>query len=399
MMDLIHAQAGGPLWTAWFAERGPVVALSALAGGYVFGVRRLWNAAGTGRGITRRQAWCCASAVALLLVALLSPLDALADDLFAAHMIQHMLLAVIVPPLLVVASPELGLFWGLPLAARRWAARASHRLPRMRAFWRGLTLPVIACSLHAVAIWLWHAPRLYDLALRNGGAHLLEHLSFVGTGVLLWWRIAHPTAGRRNAYGVGILMLFVTAMQTGVLGALFTLSNRVLYPAQAAGAAAWGLTPLDDQRLAGLVMWVVGGLLYVVAMSVLFVVWLSASARRRTIRALVAVSAVASAGCRRAQAIPVPGGDAQRGKAAIAAMGCGACHVIGGISLAHGEVGPPLDGVARRAIIGGALPNTPENMMRWIEDPPAIAPNTAMPNLGVTPQSARDIVAYLYTLK
>ncbi|MGH7618742.1 MAG: c-type cytochrome, partial [Gemmatimonadaceae bacterium] len=65
----------------------------------------------------------------------------------------------------------------------------------------------------------------------------------------------------------------------------------------------------------------------------------------------------------------------------------------------RGEVGPPLDGVARRAIIGGVLPNTPDNMMRWIEDPPAVAPNTAMPNLGVAPQSARDIVAYLYTLK
>ena len=398
MTALIHAHAGAPLWTVWLADRGPAVALATVAVGYGTGVRRLWSSAGTGRGITRRQTWCFASAVVLLVVALLSPLDALADDLFAAHMIQHMLLAVVVPPLLVVAAPELGVFWGLPFAVRRGVARSSRRL-RLRALWRGLTIPTVACTLHAVAIWLWHAPRLYDLALRNGGAHALEHLSFVGTGVLLWWRIVHPTTGRRHAYGVGMLTLFVTAMQTGVLGALLTFSNRVLYPAQAAGAGAWGLTPLDDQRLAGLVMWVVGGLLYVVAMSVLFVFWLSPSTRGRTTRALVAASAVAGAGCQRAEAVAIPGGDPQRGKAAIAAMGCGACHVIGGMALAHGEVGPPLNGVARRAIIGGALPNTPENMMLWIQDPPAIAPNTAMPNLGVTPQSARDIVAYLYTLK
>jgi cytochrome c2 len=96
---------------------------------------------------------------------------------------------------------------------------------------------------------------------------------------------------------------------------------------------------------------------------------------------------------------PVAGGDAARGKTDITAMACGACHVIGGIPGADGQVGPPLNGLAQRVIIGGTLPNTPENMMLWIEDPPAIAPYTAMPNLGVTPQQARDITAYLYSVK
>jgi cytochrome c len=87
-----------------------------------------------------------------------------------------------------------------------------------------------------------------------------------------------------------------------------------------------------------------------------------------------------------------------RGKQAVAAMGCGACHTISGVRDAHGEVGPPLTGVARRSIIAGEVANTPENMIRWIQDPQAIEPNTAMPNLGVNEQSARDIAAYLYTL-
>jgi cytochrome c2 len=188
-------------------------------------------------------------------------------------------------------------------------------------------------------------------------------------------------------------------MQTGLLGALLALSSRVLYTAQSAGAARWGLTALEDQRLAGLVMWVPGGILYVIAMSVLFVAWLTPPARRRVAVVVGLSGATGIAGCQRAQPTAVAGGDVARGRATIEAMGCGACHVVSGIRSARGEVGPPLSGVARRAIIGGVLPNTPDNMMSWIEDPPAFAPRTAMPNLGVTPQAARDIVAYLYTLK
>jgi cytochrome c len=108
---------------------------------------------------------------------------------------------------------------------------------------------------------------------------------------------------------------------------------------------------------------------------------------------------VSVASCTRADMSVVAGGDVTRGKQAVEAMGCGACHTIAGTSSAHGEVGPPLTGMARRSIIAGELPNTPENMMRWIEDPQAVEPNTAMPNLGINPQSARDIAAYLYTLR
>jgi cytochrome c2 len=104
-------------------------------------------------------------------------------------------------------------------------------------------------------------------------------------------------------------------------------------------------------------------------------------------------------GCRSTQPSVLAGANVDRGRQAIETIGCGACHVVGGIPGAVGEVGPPLSGVARRAIIGGVLPNTPNNMVAWIEDPPSFAPNTAMPNLGVTTATARDIVAYLYTLR
>ena len=101
--------------------------------------------------------------------------------------------------------------------------------------------------------------------------------------------------------------------------------------------------------------------------------------------------------CGRTGARIVPGGEVDKGKAEIIAAGCGACHAIDGIATAHGQVGPALAGVANRSVIGGVLPNTPDNMIRWIEDAPSISPNTAMPNLGISSGQARDMAAYLYT--
>lgn len=112
----------------------------------------------------------------------------------------------------------------------------------------------------------------------------------------------------------------------------------------------------------------------------------------------VVVLAAAVAGCSTSGAVAIPGGDPARGAQAIAAMGCGACHHIGGIPGANGMVGPPLDNVGERGILAGELANSPENMVRWIRDPQSVEPTTAMPNLHIGEQSARDIVAYLYSL-
>lgn len=112
-----------------------------------------------------------------------------------------------------------------------------------------------------------------------------------------------------------------------------------------------------------------------------------------------AILTVIAVGCSSAGAAPIAGGNADRGKNTIAVMGCGSCHHIPGVAGAVGLVGPPLDNVAQRGMIAGELPNTPENMVRWIRDPQSVEPNTAMPNLGVDEQSARDIVTYLYSIR
>lgn len=119
--------------------------------------------------------------------------------------------------------------------------------------------------------------------------------------------------------------------------------------------------------------------------------------------AVLALGAAAGAttGCRRAEGsvVQIPGGSAERGRQAIKGFGCGSCHTIAGVTGAAGRVGPPLTGIASRSIIAGEVANTPANLIRWIMDPPSIEPGTAMPNLGVTEQTARDMAAYLYTLR
>jgi cytochrome c2 len=120
---------------------------------------------------------------------------------------------------------------------------------------------------------------------------------------------------------------------------------------------------------------------------------------RSRARRLAAISLVVLTSCRAAEGSVIPGGSVERGRTSLAGFGCGSCHTIAGVTGANGRVGPPLTGVASRSIIAGELANTPENMMRWIRDPVAIEPNTAMPNLSVSDATARDMVAYLYTLR
>jgi cytochrome c1 len=215
-----------------------------------------------------------------------------------------------------------------------------------------------------------------------------------------------------------LLLVGATLMQSGALGAVLLYARSPWYPAHGAGARAWGTTLLADQQLAGVVMWVPAGLVYVAAAAWLFVAWLRDDERRTVARqASVRAGAVAALGIAllvvaslgacteggrgesgHAADRHVEGGDAARGREAIRAYGCGSCHVIPGVRGARGLVGPPLDHWADRSIIAGQVPNDPARLVRWITVPQAIEPGTAMPNMGVSDGAARDIAAYLYTL-
>ena len=406
-----HAHDGRPLephdaWTAWELDPWVVVPLALLAVLYTAGLRRLWTRAGTGRGITRGMAAAHVAGWVTLALALVSPIHAMGEVLFSAHMVQHELLVALAAPLLVLGRPGVVLAWGLP---SRWRPRAGRLLASspVRATWRFLTLPFVAFVLHAAALWLWHAPRLYERSLTSDLAHATQHASFLGTALLFWWSVLRPLHTRgeaaRRARGAAAFSLFATMLHTGALGALLTFATSLWYPAYGATTAPWGLMPLEDQQLAGVVMWVPGGIAYLAATLALMAGLLREPSVRASRLAAAALLLVTASACARDDAeqyaIGITGGDPARGRAHIKQFGCGSCHAIPGVRGATATVGPPLAGIAGRAYIAGVLPNQPDNMMTWLMNPRAVDSLTAMPITGLDESQARDVAAYLYTLR
>lgn len=262
------------MWTSWGGEPGVIVAIAVAAAAYASGVRALWRRAGVGRGVPRWRVTAFSAGLATIAIALLSPLDALGETLFSAHMVQHLLLMMLAPPLLVLGMPHVAAAWLLPPRRLTWL-RQRHATRGLLAVWHGATTWPFALGSSTAALWLWHAPRLYTLALERPWVHALEHLSFIATAILLWWRILLPRHERRSAYAIGVLLLLATSMESGALGAVLAFAREPWFPIQAAGARAWGITPLEDQQLAGLIMWVPGGLFYIAAAGALFATWLA----------------------------------------------------------------------------------------------------------------------------
>jgi cytochrome c oxidase assembly factor CtaG len=238
---------------------------------YARGVLRLWRKAGMGRGIRRLELVSFALGWASLAIALLSPIDTVAERSFAIHMIQHELLMVVAAPLIVLGRPLATLLWGMPPPVRR-AAAAVARTPAVQKLWRPVTSPLGAWSVHALVLWIWHAPILFALALTSFGWHVAQHTCFFASALGFWWSVFAP--GARTPDARSIASLFTTMLHTSALGALLTFAPSAWYPLD--GAPAFGLTALEDQQLGGLVMWVPGGLTYMIAGLAVVRRWLSA---------------------------------------------------------------------------------------------------------------------------
>jgi putative membrane protein len=172
----------------------------------------------------------------VLMLALLSPLHALGGQLFSAHMLQHELLMLVAAPLLVLGRPFMPCLRGLPLLCRRAVGRFG-RMGWVQGGWHGLTHPLIAWSLQTVALWLWHAPGLFQGALDNRAVHSLQHLSFLASAGLFWWALIRGRHGLIG-YGAAVLYVFTTSAHSGVLGALLTFAPLPWYPAYAKTTAA-----------------------------------------------------------------------------------------------------------------------------------------------------------------
>jgi cytochrome c oxidase assembly factor CtaG len=257
-----HAHGGIDAFTpaAWTYDPWVVVPLYTSALLYLVGIHKLWRRAGFGHGVKRWQVACFWSGWTCLALALLSPLHWLGERLFVAHMVEHEVLMVVAAPLLAVARPIGAFLWALPQSWRvRLGATAQH--PTIAAPWHVLRNPLAATLIHGIALWAWHMPVLYNTVLTDITMHRLQHASFFFSAVLFWWSLFYGPL-RERGYGIAVACLFFTSLHSAILGIFLTLAREPWYPQQAKFAALCGLTPLEDQQLAGLVMWVPPGLLY-----------------------------------------------------------------------------------------------------------------------------------------
>ncbi|MBI2769821.1 MAG: cytochrome c oxidase assembly protein [Burkholderiales bacterium] len=244
----------------WSFEPWVVLPLLLSLALYAAGAARLWRHAGRARGLGWRQVAAFGCGWLALAAALVSPLDALGSVFFSAHMLQHEALMLAAAPLLVLGRPLAAWAWALPAAARRRLAPRLHAR-WLAALWRTLTDPVAAWALHALALWLWHVPRLFEAALHSEGVHVLQHTSFLATALLFWWAVLGPDTRSRRG-GAAMPLLFTTMLHTGALGALLALAPTPWYPHYVEAGAALGVDPVQDQQLGGLVMWVPGSVIY-----------------------------------------------------------------------------------------------------------------------------------------
>jgi putative membrane protein len=257
---------------SWTLSPGVLIGAAILAGAY----GRRWHQVRTApsqRRTSEAPVWrlCCfMSSVLIALVALISPVDALAEQLFFMHMVQHMLLLDLVPILAIL---------GFTKVILRPVTRAVRDLERHAG---PFAHPAFAVILYVAVIWAWHIPAAYDLAVRHATVHVFEHISFVLVGSLYWWHLLSPIRGRLRLAGMGpVLYMASTKLFVGALGMGLAFAPSALYPYYVHHARVWGISVGGDQSIAGLIMAVEQSLVMGIALAVLFMRMLSESEREQ----------------------------------------------------------------------------------------------------------------------
>ena len=254
---------GPDFWlTQWNLEPSILIGTALITGLYLYAIGPLRKRQFPNEQIMTGQTFAFLSGVLIMFLALVSPLDELGDSyLFSAHMVQHLCLTILGPPLLLLGTPE-------------WMVKPVLQNKVIFKVAKVLTYPVVAFVLYNADFWLWHAPPLYNATLENQTIHILEHLTFIVFGLLYWWPIFSPSKDLpRLTFGGQIFYLFVSGMPSVLLGAGLTFSPP-LYAPYIAAPRIWGISAATDQQLGGLIMWVPVSIFYIVIMSVLFIRWM-----------------------------------------------------------------------------------------------------------------------------
>jgi putative membrane protein len=258
------------LWTEWAWD--PLILAGLALSGWAYR-----NGATRERGIARWESHCFWMGWITLAVALVSPLHPMGEVLFSAHMAQHELIMALAAPLLVLGRPLVPFLWSMPEGWRRKLGAAFRQDWIVRG-WSCLVTPLVAWSIHLVALWVWHIPALFEATLTSDLVHSAQHLTFLASALLFWWALIRGH-GAGNQYGAGVFYVFTTALHTSILGAWLTFAPAVWYPLYSQTTEPWGLTPLEDQQLGGLIMWVPAGLTYLAAGLALFYLWMNPPGR------------------------------------------------------------------------------------------------------------------------
>jgi len=253
-------------WTTWTIHWSTVIGLAALGGAYLWGARVLGAralAAGTEPPVLRRgQRVAFFAGLLVIFFSLNGPLHDLSDTyLFSAHMVQHLLLALAVPPLLLCGTPG-------------WMLRPFLANARIAAIARAITRPTRCFIIFNVVISLWHLPPLYNTAMAYHPIHIVQHLTLMVASVLMWWPFLSPLPELpRLSYPGQMLYCFLMVIPMSIVSIYIAMADHVLYPAYSVAPRVWDITPMSDQQIGGLIMWIPGGLLFYVVMTVVFFKW------------------------------------------------------------------------------------------------------------------------------
>ena len=245
-------------WLKWSIHPSTVIGLAALASLYIWRAR-----SATSENIL--SGWRKLSFFSALLVifgSLNGPIHDLSDTyLFSAHMVQHLLLTMLMPPLMILGVPG----WMLrPLLRNRVISRVARRV----------TKPITCFVIFNLVIAVWHLPIFYNAAMDNHNIHILEHLMFMAAAVLMWWPITSQLPELpRLSYPGQMLYCFLMILPMSIVAIYISMADQVLYPAYSAAPRVTSLSPLEDQLLGGLIMWVPGGVIFMIIMTVVFFRW------------------------------------------------------------------------------------------------------------------------------
>jgi len=247
-----HTEAVG--WNSWFADPAVAIILAVAAALYLCGLARMLSGPARRWPVSKWRVVSFASALAVIGLALLSPIDAFAEELFSVHMAQHLLLVLVAAPLIAVSNAHLVYLWLLPLHARRWLGRTIVGIPGVKYAAHANVTAWVVCAAFVGSLWFWHAPATYNWALANKWGHASEHFILLVTSTA-FWRVVVTTGERRLSPGMMILMVSLVGIQGSFLAALITFAPRPLYAAYAANS-------IDDQALGGVLMCIPASFLY-----------------------------------------------------------------------------------------------------------------------------------------